>query len=316
MKISIPTIKPRRLKAGGTIGVIAPASPPLSDEPLQKGITYLEDQGFRVKTGQSVRAKRGYLAGTDEERVRDIHTMFADPEVDAIIAVRGGYGCARYLHLLDYELIKRNPKIFVGYSDLTALHCAIYNRTGLITFAGPMVAADFGNDIDEDADAHFWSVIMEGKQGISATFDNTIEDPFKSQRGFTGNLLGGNLSVLCSLIGSAYLPDFNGGVLSLEEIGEPPYRIDRMLNQLKLSGVLSRLAGVMLGQFTDCVQNNDNPTLTLEEVFNDYFSSAEYPVISKIPFGHEKRKVTLPMGGFVRFDPEKKSLIIIESPVV
>jgi muramoyltetrapeptide carboxypeptidase len=312
----LPIMKPRRLPSGGTIGVVAPASPPISDELLNNGITYLEKQGFRVRIGDAVRSKRGYLAGSDKERVRDINTMFADPEVDAIIAVRGGYGCARFLHLLDYELIKRNPKIFVGYSDITALHCAIYNRTGLITFAGPMIAADFGSDIDSQTEAYFWSLIMEPKPGVRLSFGDLTALKFGTKCTFTGPLLGGNVAVLCSLIGSAYLPGFNGAVLALEEIGEAPYRIDRMLNQLKMYGVFEKLSGILLGQFTDCRQDNDRPTLTLEEVFGDYFIALTYPVLNAIPFGHEKQKLTLPMGAYIRYEPEENILTIVESPVI
>ncbi len=311
----IPNIKPRRLPTGGTIGVVAPASPPITDEALQNGITYLEKQGFQVRIGDAVGSKRGYLAGIDKDRVRDLHIMFTDSEVDAIIAVRGGYGCARFLHLIDYELIKRNPKIFVGYSDVTALHCAIYKRTGLITFAGPMVAADFGGEIDSQTESYFWSLIMEPEPGVRLSFEDMPGVRSGSQRSFTGHLLGGNVSVLCSLIGSPYLPDFNGAILALEEIGEAPYRIDRMLNQLKLHGVFQKVSGILLGQFTDCVQNNDRPTLTLDEVFCDYFSALEYSVLNNIPFGHEKQKITLPMGVYVRYEPDENILTIVESPV-
>ncbi len=312
----ISNIKPRRLPAGGTIGVVTPASPPITDEALNNGITYLEKQGFKVRIGDAVRAKRGYLAGSDEDRVRDLHTMFSDPEVDAIIAVRGGYGCARFLHLIDYELIKRNPKIFVGYSDVTAMHCAIYKRTGLVTFAGPMVAADFGGEIDPQTESYFWSLIMEPTTGIRLCFDNVPGVKFGGRRNFTGVLLGGNVSVLCSLVGSPYLPDFNGAILALEEIGEAPYRIDRMLNQLKMHGVFKKLSGILLGQFSDCVQNNDRPTLTLDEVFCDYFSTLECSVLNNIPFGHEKQKITLPMGVYIRFEADENLLTVVESPVV
>jgi len=312
----IPIIKPHRLPSGGTIGVVAPASPPISDELLNNGITYLEKQGFRVRIGDAVRSKRGYLAGNDDERVRDINKMFADPEIDAIIAVRGGYGCARFLHLLDYELIRRNPKIFVGYSDITALHCAIYNRTGLITFAGPMVAADFGSGIDSQTEEYFWSLIMEPKPNVPLFFNDPPGLRTDGHPGFTGHLLGGNVAVLCSLIGSAYLPDFNGAILGLEEIGEAPYRIDRMLNQLKMHGVFEKLSGILLGQFSDCKQDNDRPTLTLDEVFDDYLSDLAYPVLDAVPFGHEKQKITLPMGAYIRYIPDQNLLTIVEAAVL
>jgi len=311
---SIPVIKPRRLRNGGTIGVIAPGSPPVSEESVNKGVSYLEKNGFSVKLGSSVELKRGYLAGSDKNRVDDIHTMFSDKEVDAIIAVRGGYGCARLLPLLDFDLIKRNPKIFVGYSDVTALHCAFYTRLGLITFAGPMVAADFGQEIDSESESFFWSLIMEGSCNKDLSFSNPLHS-LSVNREFTGPVLGGNLSIIISLLGTPYIPDLTGAVLAIEEISEAPYRIDRMLNQLKLNNLFSNLSGIILGQFTKCEQGNDRPTLSLDEVFSDYFSSLPVSVIKSVPFGHELPKVTLPMGAFLKYDPERSSLSLLESPV-
>ncbi len=315
MNRSLPVIKPRRLSEGGTIGVVAPGSPPLSDESVHKGISNLEKKGFRVRPGASIESKRGYLAGSDEERVADLHSMFQDTTVEAIIAVRGGYGCARLLPLIDYELIKRNPKLFIGYSDITALQCALYKRTRLITFAGPMVAADFGNDIDPDTENFFWSLIMNGRTNVELSFNHSFES-LSVNREFTGPVLGGNLSIIGSLMGTPYLPDLTGAVLALEEIGEAPYRIDRMINQLKLGSVFRNLSGIILGQFTNCVQDNDRPTLTIDEVFGDYFSSMRFSVIKSVPFGHEKQKVTLPIGAFIRYDPERQSLSLLEAPVL
>ncbi len=311
---SLPVIKPRRLRSGGTIGVITPGSPPISDESLQIGISYLEKNGFSVQVGSSVELKRGYLAGSDQDRVADIHKMFSDKDIDAIIAVRGGYGCTRLLPLIDFELIKRNPKIFIGYSDITTLHCALYTRVGLITFAGPMVAADFGQDIDSETESFFWSLIMDGTYNQDLAFSNPVHS-LSVNREFTGPVLGGNLSIINSLLGTPYIPDLTGAVLAIEEIGEAQYRIDRMLNQLKLNNIFSNLSGIILGQFTKCEQENDRPTLTLDEVFSDYFASLPVSVIKSVPFGHELPKITLPMGAFLKYDPERSSLSLVESPV-
>jgi muramoyltetrapeptide carboxypeptidase len=309
-------IKPRRLQSGATIGIIAPASPPLTDESLQKGVTYLEKQGFRVLLGESIGARRGYLAGADQDRVNDLHRMFSDPHVDAILAVRGGYGSSRLLPLVDYELIKRNPKIFVGYSDITALHCAIYRRTQMVTFAGPMLAADFGGAVDPDAESFFWPLLMGDSPLHRILCDNADIESMSIDRDFTGPLLGGNLSIICSLLGTPFLPDCTGAVLALEEIGEAPYRIDRMLNQLKLSGIFDQLSGLLVGQFTNCVQKNEQPSLTLDEIFHDYFAALSVPAVRNIPFGHEKQKVTLPLGTFVRYEPSARTVTIVDSPVV
>jgi muramoyltetrapeptide carboxypeptidase len=310
-----PVLKPRRLRRGDTIGVIAPASPPATPESVENGIRYLEREGFRIRLGDAIEEKHGYLAGPDADRVKDIHRMFADPEVHAIISIRGGYGCGRLLPMIDFDLIRRNPKILIGYSDLTALQLALFKRTGLITFAGPMLAADFGNEIDTESADHFWSMLMEAQPEIKLSFGEKIH-PFNNDRAFSGPLLGGNLSLLCSLIGSDFLPGFNGAVLAMEEIGEPPYRIDRMLNQLKLHGMLDTLSGILLGQFSDCEPKDDRPSLTLLDVFGDYLNPVAYPVIGSMPFGHEKKKVTLPLGALVRYEPADRSVKVIDSPVL
>jgi muramoyltetrapeptide carboxypeptidase len=294
-------ITPSPLHSGDCIGIVSPASPYPNEEILKKGVAYFEGRGFRIKTGESIHHKRGYLAGPDNERIFDLHAMFADPDVRAIIAVRGGYGCGRLLPLVDYDHIRRNPKIFIGYSDLTALQMAIFSRAGLVTYSGPMVAADFGKDIDTETESSFWNAMLGGIYGKPLQFESPLK-PLFNPVSFDGVLLGGNLSVLCSITGTPYLPDFTGSVLALEEIDEAPYRIDRMLNHLRLAGILEKVKGIVLGQFTDCVQTNDGPTLSLEEVFEDHLGDLGIPVIAGLPFGHEKKKVTLAWGRSISYD--------------
>jgi muramoyltetrapeptide carboxypeptidase len=300
-------ITPPPLHPGDYIGIVSPASPYPVEEALYKGIAYIEQKGYRVKIGQSVHNKRGYLAGTDSERVADLHAMFADPEVKAIIAVRGGYGCGRLLTLLDFDFIRRNPKRLVGYSDLTALQMGIFKRSGLVTYSGPMVAADLGKDIDTETESIFWNVLTGNVDNIPLQFNESVT-PRYHVKSFEGILLGGTLSIICSLAGTPYMPDFAGSVLVIEEIGEAPYRIDRMLNQLKLTGMLEKVNGLLLGQFTDCIPTTDGPTLSLDEVFDDHLRDLGIPVISGFGFGHEKRKVTLAWGKSTSYDADKNRI--------
>ncbi len=297
------------MRHGDTIGIVAPASPYPSKEIFDKGISYLESRGYRVKPGRSVHLKRGYLAGGDSDRLNDLHTMFSDPEVRAIIAVRGGYGCGRLVRYIDYGLIRENPKIFVGYSDLTALQLAIFSQTRMITYGGPMVSADLGKGVDNDTESHFWDTLCGLSPHRILQFDEPPSQLY-NVASFEGTLLGGNLALITSMIGTPYLPDWNDAVLALEEIGEAPYRIDRMLNQLRLSGILTSVRAVLLGQFTDCIQANGNPTLSLEEVFEDHLGDLGIPVLSGISFGHEKTKLTMPWGGRVLYKVEENVIHI------
>lgn len=237
-------IHAERLFKGDTIGVVAPASPP-NLKKLEKAIPFMESMGLNVKVGNYVSKVNGYLAGTDAERLEDFHQMFHDPSIKAIFCAGGGYGTARITDSIDMELIKKNPKIFWGYSDITYLHTAIRQQTGLVTFHGPMLSSDIGQDDFDDRSAELFHQLFEPK---TLSYDSRFSETETIAAGETvGPLTGGNLSLIVSGIGTAYEIDVRDKILFIEDIDEAPYRVDSMLNQLKLSGKLKEAAGIVVG---------------------------------------------------------------------
>ena len=310
-------VKPKRLKKGDVIGIISPASFPTDVSKIHKGVEYLEKIGYRVEVGENVGQEQGYLAGTDEQRISDIHAMFANKRVKAIMCLRGGYGSGRLLDRIDYSLIRKNPKIFVGYSDITSLQMAFLQKAGLVTFAGPMIAVDFCRDeVDEFTEEFFWRMITSNRK--IGKIINPESEPFYSLtkgRGI-GRLIGGNLALFTSLLGTPYFPKTKDYILIFEDIGEPPYRIDRMLNQLKLSNVLTKAKGVILGRFVDCYETDESKkTLTLNQVIENYFGKLKLPVIYNIKHGHIVTNITIPFGLNIKINASRKIFEIIESAV-
>jgi len=309
-------IKPKQLRRGELVGIISPASSANDESLVENGVKYIESLGYRTILGKNVGKVRGYLAGTDEERVEDIHQMFSDKKVKAIFCLRGGYGAFRLLDKIDYMLIQKNPKIFVGFSEITALQMAFLKKSKLISFAGPMLVSNFSSEINRFAEESFWKTItsnskpgriqISGKQLFSK---NKIAETI-------GRIVGGNLSVFTALIGTGYLSELKNRILFLEEIDEPPYKIDRMLNQLKLNKTFSNLRGIILGSFSDCVENDKNKkTLSLEEVWKEYFETIKIPVIHSFPHGHIKDMVTIPFGIKVKMNVKKGFVEFMESGV-
>ncbi len=308
-------LKPRKLKRGDLIGIVSPASPVADATRVEKGVRYLESLGYRVKVGRNVGKTFGYLAGTDAERAADLHEMFADPDVKAIVCVRGGYGTPRLLALLNYRLIARHPKIFVGFSDVTALQLAIWKKCRLITFHGPMAGVEMANAMDPFTEEMFWRCLTSEKKL------NAVPLPEKPQvlspaAAATGRLLGGNLSLVLSLLGTPYQPDFTGALLFLEEVAEEPYRIDRMLTQLRNASVMSKVSGILFGRFTDCVPSDrTKPSFSVEEVLREVVQALPIPVLAEVPFGHVPTKLTLPVGVRARIAPSDASLAFLEGAV-
>ena len=310
------TLKPNALKKGDVIGIVSPASPPSSTEKIFKGAEYLERLGYRVKIGRNTEKIYGYLAGTDRERASDINEMFADKEVKAIIAVRGGYGTPRLLPLLNYPMIKRNPKILVGYSDLTALQLAIYRKTGLITFSGPMAGVEMFKGIDPFTEEHFWRCVTSTKKlGVFSNPDDRPLTPLSLGKA-SGVLLGGNLSLVAAIAGSPYLPSFKDSLLFIEEIEEETYRFDRLMSQLRLIGAFRDAKGIIIGELTD-VKTGDmtKPFLSVEQVLNDHLTELHKPIVTGLVYGHVPRKLTLPIGIRATLDAKKGQLIAAESAV-
>ncbi|HEY8563307.1 MAG TPA: LD-carboxypeptidase [Pyrinomonadaceae bacterium] len=312
-------IKPKRLKAGDTVAVVAPASG-LGAESFDNALKNLESLGLKPKTGKSARGMKGFLAATDQERLDDLHRAFSDPEVSAVWCLRGGYGAARLLPSIDYELIRKHPKILIGYSDITALHLAISQKTGLVTFHGP-VAASAPSDYTRN---HVTNVLMKPTENykIALSEDNKAQpsnlyrtEPIVPGR-CRGRLVGGNLSLLAALAGTPYaLPDLKDKILFIEDVGEQPYRIDRMLTQLRQSANLTALAGVALGVFEDC-----NPrvkeTQSLIDVVRDRLGDLGVPVIYGLSFGHIRDQFTIPVGVEAELDTTAATLTLLEAGTV
>ena len=305
--------KPRKLRRGELIGMISPASAPTDNKLIENGVSYIEGLGYKTILGKNVGKVRGYLAGTDEERVEDIHQMFGDKKVKAIFCLRGGYGAFRLLDKIDYKLIQKNPKLFVGFSEITALQMAFLHRANLVTFAGPMVVSNFSDEISSYTEDNFWKTITStsrpGRIQIIANQQfsiNNVSETF-------GQLIGGNLSVFSALIGTEYFPELKNKILFLEEIDELPYKIDRIFNQLKLNNMFKKLKGIILGSFSGCIeQDKKKKSLTLEEVWNDYFDTIEIPVIHSFPHGHIKDMVTFPLGIKMKMNVKKGFVEIME----
>jgi muramoyltetrapeptide carboxypeptidase len=308
-------IKPRRLSPGDLIGILAPASPVADPSRIERGVRYLERNGYRALVAGNVGKARGYLAGTDQERVADMHSLFGNPEVKAILCARGGYGTPRLLSMLDYRLIARNPKIFVGYSDITAMQLAIWKKCGLVTYQGPMLAVDLYGEVDPFAEEWFWKILTSrGPLGM-LPIDAGTAIPVRTGKA-RGRLLGGNLALLCAIVGTRYQPDFSGAMLFLEDTDEEPYRIDRMFTQLRHASILERSTGILLGQFTDSEPKDPaKPSLTLAEAFEDAASWSSIPILSNLPFGHIPRKLTIPIGIRARFDAEARTVELTEAAV-
>ncbi len=306
-------LKPHCLKRGDVIGICAPASAPDDGALLERGIRYLEREGYRVEAGRHLHKRHGYLAGVDRERAEDVNRLFTNRHVKAIIAARGGYGSLRILPLLNYRAIRQNPKIFVGYSDLTALHLALLTKAGLISFSGPMVASDFGKSFGGQAEEQFWRMLTSPSIPEPVNGKGTGARPAATPRNARGRTVGGNLSLLAAMIGTEYIPAINPIVLLLEEIDERPYRIDRMLQQARLTGLLGRSKGIALGQFIGCAPTSGKSSLTLRQVFTDTFGAM--PVVSGLPFGHMRNPFTIPIGIRAELDPAKQKLTFLESAV-
>lgn len=315
-------IKPKRMQKGNTVGLIAPASNAWENEEIRYAVDIIESMGFHVKPGEHLFDRHGYLAGEDRDRAEDVNRMFADPEVHAIMALRGGFGTPRILPLLDYDLIRKNPKALIGYSDLTALLHAIQKKTGLVVFHGPIAKQRFS----EYTLTEFKKVLMEP----SAPVLLGAPPPFEAAEGVAewenrlvpivagkarGPLMGGNLSLLCKLLGTPYEPDFNGRILVLEDVGEPPYRIDGMLTHLWLAGCLSRTAGIVLGKFTDCGPSGSGNSLSLEQVFEDRFTPLAIPAIRGMMIGHVQDQTTLPLGIEAELDVDAGTLTLLDTGV-
>ena len=321
--LAMPLIRPRRLAAGQTIGLVAPSSAPNETERIRFATETIESLGFRVKPGAHLSDRDGYLAGTDAGRAADLNAMFADESVDAIWCVRGGYGASRLLPALDFTLMQRAPKALIGYSDITALHMAIQRHAGLVTFHGPVAFRSFTSYTVDALRSVLWAPEapirlaapppFEKREG-QVDWDNRVTTLVPGRA--RGRLLGGNLCLMSHLVGTPYLPDLRGGILFLEDVEEAYYRIDRMLTQLWLSGALAGVAGVAFGKFTQCdpspffLQNRP-----LEEILTERFRALGIPTVSGLMIGHIDDQATVPVGCLAELDADAGTLALLEPGV-
>ena len=315
----LPPIRPRRLAPGDTVALVAPASATFKTIELDVARESLEALGLKVVTGGHLLDRHGYLAGRDRDRAEDINRFFADATIRAILPIRGGWGSSRLLPYLEYDLIRRNPKIVLGYSDITALLTAIHARTGLVTFHGPNGMGRW----DEFSVNWVRRILFERE---AATMENPREKgEFLVQTEnriqtitpgvARGRVLGGNLSVLTAIMGSPYLPDWDGAILFLEDVGEDVYRVDRMMTTLKLAGVLERIHGFVFGTCSDCEPGEGYGSLTLEEVFDDHVKPLKIPAWQGAMIGHRMSQFTIAVGNQVEIDAAAGRIRMLEPAV-
>jgi muramoyltetrapeptide carboxypeptidase len=315
-----PIIKPAKLSKSDTLALVTPGSYITEDE-LQQSMDNLQQLGFNAVYSNKLLLQNGYFSATDAERANDLMGMFKRKDVNGIVCARGGYGCARILPLLDYDVIKSNPKVLIGYSDVTALHLGIFKKTGLITFHGPVGTSTF-NDFTKE---YFDKVLLNPQKDTLLINSTNVED--ENIYGVTtlvngegeGILTGGNLSIVVSLIGTEFDIETKNKIIFLEEIGEEPYRIDRMLTQMIQAGKFDNAAGVAMGIFRNCESKLDNPSfeksLTLMEVLQDRLGNLKIPVVYGMSFGHVKDKFTLPVGVNVKLNADEQTIVLLESAV-
>ncbi len=320
-RTTLHLVKPERLRFGDTVGIVAPSSPAEDPEDIDDFSAAVTNLGFKPKLGRNIRKRLGFLAGDDRARADDLMSMFGDRGVKAIFCLRGGYGSARLLGMLDYHLIKRNAKVFIGFSDITALHTAFEVQARMVSFHGPTLNSSITSS--RPSKFTFQSLM---KTIMNATAPGGICDATTQKavtilkRGTaTGPLIGGNLTVFMATIGTPYQPRFKGSILFFEDVGEQPYRFDGRLTQLLNAGLLQQVAGIAIGTNKDCTDPDAAKSKeyhqTVEDVFKDRLLPLGVPIVSGLPFGHVRENATLPMGLQATLDGVNGDLIINEPAV-
>ena len=293
---SVKSIRPGRLNPGDTIGIVAPAGA-FDREIFMQGLSTLKSMGFHTRAPDEIYDKTGYLAGSDAQRAQLVNRLFKDPDVQAIVCARGGYGSLRMLPLVDFDIIRAHPKIFVGYSDITALLTAITSQSGLVTFHGPMVttlamAPELTRQTLSAAIASDAPIEIAPAAGVVIQAGRT-----------KGPVIGGNLNTLCHLLGTSFEAGFKNHILLLEDRGEAHYRIDRMLSQMKLAGCFEEIAGLVLGSFEDCGALDG-----IYQIFQEHFQDFQIPILAGFDIGHGKQNMTVPIGMTATLDTAKQIL--------
>lgn len=307
-------MKPPRLNKGDVIGIVSPARW-MEEGELYKTAAVFEEMGFRVKVSPQNFLRQDQFAGTDNDRARAIEEMFVDEDVKAIVCARGGYGALRIIDILNYDLIARNPKIFIGYSDITALLFSIYKETGLVTFHGPMLYS-FINEVDPFIITYLSQAICQSEP-YNVEFEKNSQVKVLRSGIAEGELLGGNLSILVNLIGTSHDFDTSGKILFIEDVDEYLYNLDRMLLHMKRSGKLENVAGLIIGEMTDIKDNNIPFGKDIDEIVLDIVGDSSFPIVSNFPCGHGKSLMTMPISIRARLkcDEQGAKLSMLELPV-
>jgi muramoyltetrapeptide carboxypeptidase len=310
-------IFPKSIQKGDTVGIISPSAATADRMEFTYAKEAMEGLGFKVKLGENLKNRFGHLAGTDQERANDLNGMFADQEVKAIICIRGGSGASRILPLIDYEGIKANPKPILGYSDITALHCAIFTQTGLITFHGQNGTGSWNSfNVKQFEQVFFGKGPVTFKNEVTKGDDlvakgNRIQTLKKGTA--EGRILGGNLTVLTALSGTPYYPDFQDAILFIEDIGEDPYRIDRMMSTLQLNGTLGKIKGFIFGQCSDCKPGGGYGSLSVDQIMDQYILPLNIPAYTGAMIGHIPRQFIIPVGAKVKMDADAGTISLMET---
>ena len=307
---------PKALKKGDTIGLIS-ASGATSSEKLPRAIESIEKLGFKVVVGETCRARHGYLAGSDELRAKEVNQMFRDPTIDGVFCIRGGYGATKILPRIDFEMIKENPKVFAGYSDVTALHIAFNQKCDFVTYHTPMPSTEF---IRSEMDEYTWEYFINSVMDTSRSgffLENPKNQPMTTLVAgeATGQLIGGNLTLVTASLGTEYEINTKGKILFLEDIDESEQRVDRMLTQLKLAGKFDEVAGILLGAWTNCGSENpgqQGDSLSLQTIFNEILVPFDKPIVMDIACGHCLPTMTLPLGRTITFNATTQIIEVVE----
>ena len=314
-------IKPKALKEGDTIGVVAPGTSVSSPEDYQKVKEVMDFFGLKYKFARNVQKGSGYKSRTIQERVDDLVEMFTDKEVSGIFCIRGGYGSGQLLNFINFNVIKKNPKIFLGYSDITALHLAINRMTNMVTFHGPVLLSEFDDLTCQSLKRNLFSneiigTLKNNQDKTKLRSDNPLRT-IKSGKA-KGQLVGGNLSLICSLMGTRYEILTKNKILFIEDVDEEPYKIDRMLTQLKTSEKLQQANGIVFGQCNNCKITNSSQVwdFTLGEVLNNILADIPIPSYYGLTFGHSTSQFTIPYGLNAEIDADDCTLKINESACI
>lgn len=306
------------LQKGDTIGVISPSSPTYNKSTLIRGVETLKKWGYNVVLSEHINRKNGFFAGTDEERVSDLNEMFGRKDIDGIMTMRGGYGASRILKDIDFDAIRENPKLFLGFSDITALHLAIHKLTGLVTFHGPGMC-NFNDEYLTDYTKKYLDKALFSEEPIG---EIEMADPKKYLHAINGGaaegiIIGGNISMICSTLGTPYEIETEGRILFMEDLNTEPWVMDHMMAHLRNAGKLSGVKGIVIGECVNCEPRVHEPgyyvDTGLEDIFDEYLTPLGVPVLFGLPLGHTDDMATVPLGVTVRVDADNKKFTVLES---